>query len=70
MKSIVNGQHDTWPIRRWPLWLAAVIASRSANTAPGLVLLCSSAAIITGRPLRWAMACSSATDICAPLVTM
>ena len=34
MKSIVSGQHETWPIRRRPRALAAAIASRSSNTAP------------------------------------
>ena len=52
MNSIVSGQHDTWPSSRRPRVLAAEIMSRSANTAPGLVPLCSSAAIITGRPAR------------------
>ena len=67
---MVSGQHDTCPISRWPRALAALIASRSANTASGLVLLCSSAAIITGRRERAAICSSSATGICAPLVTM
>jgi hypothetical protein len=35
-----------------------------------LVPLCSSAAIITGRRERAAISSSSATGICAPLVTM
>ena len=33
VKSIVSGQHDTWPSMRWPRALAAAIASRSSNTA-------------------------------------
>ena len=33
VKSIVSGQHETWPSRRWPRALAAAIASRSSNTA-------------------------------------
>jgi hypothetical protein len=70
VNSIVSGQHDTWPIKGRPRWLAALMASRSANTAPGLVPLCSSAAIITGRPERADISSSSATGICPPLVTM
>ena len=33
VKSIVSGQHETWPSSRWPRALAAAIASRSSNTA-------------------------------------
>ena len=67
---MVSGQHDTWPISRWPRALALAIKSRSLKTAFGLVLLCSSAAIITGLPDCLAMSSKKGTGICPPLVTM
>ena len=70
VKSIDNGQHDTWPSIRRPRAFAAAIASRSANTAVGLTLLCRSAATITGRPVAAASDSRKGMGVCPPLVSM
>ena len=70
MNSIVSGQHETCPISAWPRALAALIASRSSNTARGLVPLCSSAATITGRPLAAASDSRNGIGVSPPLVSM
>ena len=67
---MVKGQHETCPIMSMPWALACAMAFMSLNTASGLVLLCSNAATITGRPLFFDSDCKNDMDICPPLVTM
>ena len=54
----------------WPRAFAALMASRSANTAPPLLLLCSNAATITGRPLLAASDSRNGMRVSPLLVSM
>ena len=65
-----SGQQEIAPTILRPRALACAISSRSANTARGLVLLCSSAATTTGRPESAASCSRKDTFVCPPLVSM
>jgi hypothetical protein len=67
---MVSGQQDTAPTSLRPRALACAIASSSLNTAFGLVLLCSRAAMITGRPERAESSSRKSIFVWPPLVSM